>query len=260
MSEEGFIANSIWHLENALISHVDPSAVAAIVIEPVQGEGGFLPVPAPFLRRIRELCDQHGIIMVADEIQCGFGRTGRLFACEHYEIAPDLIATAKSLAAGMPLAAVTGRADIMDAPQPGGLGGTYSGNPLACVAAIEAIQMIRQPAFLEHARQIGMRLLEGAQALQRDVPLIGDVRGLGPMILMELVTDPVSKNPATQETMLLTQAALRRGLIIIRAGLYSNCMRFLPPLNITDVQVDEGMRVIREALLEVVGAELVGAR
>src|SRR5688572_14520230 len=149
MSEDAYIDDAIARLENGLIAQVDPTAVAAIVVEPVQGEGGFVPAPARFLQRIRELCDQHGMVMVADEVQTGFGRTGRLFAVEHFGIVPDLIATAKSLAAGMPLAAVTGKAEIMDGPHPGGLGGTYSGNPLACVAAIEAIEMIRQPAFLQ---------------------------------------------------------------------------------------------------------------
>src|SRR5690606_14919309 len=143
MSEDAFIDDAIARLENAFIAQVDPSAVAAIVIEPVQGEGGFVPAPARFLPRIRELCTQHGTVMVADEVQTGFGRTGRLFAVEHFGVVPDLITSAKSLAAGMPLSAVTGRAELMDGPHPGGLGGTYSGNPLACVAAIEAIETIR---------------------------------------------------------------------------------------------------------------------
>jgi 4-aminobutyrate aminotransferase/(S)-3-amino-2-methylpropionate transaminase len=251
MSEEAFIEDAIAKLENAFVAYVDPSAVAAIVIEPVQGEGGFLATPPRFLQRIRELCTEHGIVMVADEIQCGFGRTGRLFACEHYGIAPDLIITAKSLAAGMPLAAVTGRADIMDAPHPGGLGGTYSGNPLACVAAVEAIEMIRQPAFLARARQVGERFRSHLLALQEEFALVGDVRGLGPMLLMELVTNREAKTPATQETALVTQAAVKRGLIAIRAGLYSSCVRLLPPLNISDEQIDEGMAVLREAMLEV---------
>jgi 4-aminobutyrate aminotransferase / (S)-3-amino-2-methylpropionate transaminase / 5-aminovalerate transaminase len=251
LSEEAFLDDAIAKLENAFVAYVDPSAVAAIVIEPVQGEGGFLSTPPGFLQRIRELCSEHGIVMVADEIQAGFGRTGRLFACEHYGIVPDLIITAKSLAAGMPLAAVTGRADIMDAPHPGGLGGTYSGNPLACVAAIEAISMIRSPQFLARARQVGERFRSHLLALQEEFALIGDVRGLGSMVLMELVTDRETKTPATNETMLVTQAAFRRGLIAIRAGLYSNCVRFLPPLNISDDQIDEGMGIIREALLEV---------
>jgi 4-aminobutyrate aminotransferase/(S)-3-amino-2-methylpropionate transaminase len=176
-----------------------------------------------------------------------------LFACEHYGIEPDLIATAKSLAAGMPLSAVTGRAEMMDAPHPGGLGGTYSGNPLACVAAVEAIKMIRQPEFLARARQVGERLREHAHALQAEFPIIGDVRGVGPMVLIELVSDPVSKTPAMNETGAITQAAIKRGLIVIRAGMFSNCIRFLPPLNITDEQIDEGMGVLRTAIAQVVG-------
>jgi 4-aminobutyrate aminotransferase/(S)-3-amino-2-methylpropionate transaminase len=220
--------------------------VAAIVIETVQGEGGFIPTPPRFLRRIRELCAQHGIVYVADEVQCGFGRTGKLFAVEHYDIAPDLICTAKSLAAGMPLAAVTGKAEIMDGPHPGGLGGTYSGNPLACVAAVEAINMIRQPEFLQRATEVGGRIRQHLLDLQAEIPLIGDVRGLGAMMLMELVKDRELKTPAADETLQLTQECFTRGLIAIRAGLYSNCIRFLPPLNITDEQIDEGMEVIAE--------------
>ncbi|MBL8155895.1 MAG: 4-aminobutyrate--2-oxoglutarate transaminase [Anaerolineae bacterium] len=248
MSEDQFIDDCIARLENALIAQVDPSAVAAIVIETVQGEGGFIATPPRFLQRIRELCTQHGIVYVADEVQCGFGRTGKLFAVEHYGIAPDLLCTAKSLAAGMPLAAVTGRAEIMDGPHPGGLGGTYSGNPLACVAAVEAIHMIRQPEFLDRANQIGGLLRETLLDLQAEISLIGDVRGLGPMMLMELVKDRAAKTPASDETLQVTQECFKRGLIAIRAGLYSNCIRFLPPLNITDEQVHEGMGIIAEAL------------
>ncbi len=248
MTEEQYIDDCIARLENAFIAQIDPSAVAAIVVETVQGEGGFIVTPPKFLQRIREICTQHGIVYVADEVQCGFGRTGKLFAVEHYGIAPDLIATAKSLAAGMPLAAVTGKAEIMDGPHPGGLGGTYSGNPLACVAAIEAIGMIRQPEFLERATQIGDRIRNHLMDLQAEIQLIGNVRGLGAMMLMELVRDRDTKLPAPDETLLLTQECLKRGLIAIRSGLFSNCIRFLPPLNITDEQVDEAMSIIAEAL------------
>lgn len=254
MSEEAFIDDAVSRLENALIAQVDPSAVAAIVIEPVQGEGGFVPVPQRFLQRIRELCTQHGIVMVADEVQTGFGRTGRLFAVEHYGVTPDLIASAKSLAAGMPLAAVTGRAEIMDGPHPGGLGGTYSGNPVACAAAIEAIEMIRRPEFLRRACEIGERINRHLLDMQAESALIGDVRGIGPMQLMELVTDREAKTPAMQETLQVTLEALKRGLIIIRAGLYSNCIRFMPPLNMTNEQVDEGMAVVAESLRAVEAA------
>jgi 4-aminobutyrate aminotransferase/(S)-3-amino-2-methylpropionate transaminase len=257
MSEEAFIDDAIARLENAFIAQVDPSVVAAIVIEPVLGEGGFIPTPPRFMQRIRELCTQHGIVMVCDEVQSGFGRTGRLFAIEHYGIEPDLIVTAKSLAAGMPLAAVTGRADIMDAPHPGGLGGTYSGNPLACVAAVEAIRMISDPAFLKRANEVGARMRSHLLKFQAEFDLIGDVRGLGPMILMELVKDRAAKTPAPDETLQVTQESFKRGLIAIRAGLYSNCIRFLPPLNITDEQVDEGMAIIHESL-QVVEAKRQG--
>jgi len=254
MSEDLFIDDAIARLEHAFTAQVDPSAVAAIVIEPVLGEGGFIATPPRFLQRIRDLCTQHGIVMVADEVQCGFGRTGKLFAVEHYGIVPDLIVTAKSLAAGMPLAAVTGRAEIMDGPHPGGLGGTYSGNPLACVAAIEAIKMIREPAFLERATQVGARIREHLLDYQAEIPLIGDVRGLGAMMLMELVKDRDLKIPASDETLQVTNECFKRGLVAIRAGLFSNCIRFLPPLNISDEQIDEGMAVIGEALRVVEGA------
>jgi 4-aminobutyrate aminotransferase/(S)-3-amino-2-methylpropionate transaminase len=253
LTEDEFIDDCIARLENAFIAQVDPSAVAAIVLETVLGEGGFIPTPPRFLQRVRDLCTQHGIVYIADEVQCGMGRTGKLFAVEHYGIVPDVIVTAKSIAAGMPLAAVTGRADIMDAPHPGGLGGTYSGNPVACVAAIEAIEMIRQPAFLARAQAMGQRLNQHLLDLHAEVPLVGDVRGLGPMQLMELVKDRATKTPAPDETLALTQETFKRGLIAIRAGLYSNCIRFLPPLNITDEQVDEGMAVIAEGLRVVEG-------
>ena len=257
MSEDAFLDDAIARLENAFIAQVDPSAVAAIVIEPVQGEGGFVPAPARFLQRIRALCTQHGIVMVADEVQTGFGRTGRLFAVEHSGVVPDLIASAKSLAAGMPLSAVTGRAEIMDGPHPGGLGGTYSGNPLACVAAIEAIETIRQPAFLRRACEIGDRIHARLLDIQAENEIIGDVRGLGPMQLIEFVGDRAAKTPIMNETAQVAAEALQRGLIIIRAGLYSNCIRFMPPLNISDAQVDEAMDIVAEAV-RVTSAARVG--
>ncbi|MDX2161323.1 MAG: 4-aminobutyrate--2-oxoglutarate transaminase [bacterium] len=256
MSEDDYVDAAVRQLEYAFTAQVDPSAVAAIVIEPVQGEGGFLPAPPRFLQRIRELCTEHGIVMVADEIQCGFGRTGKLFAIEHYGIVPDLITTAKSLAAGMPLAAVTGRAEIMDGPHPGGLGGTYSGNPLACAAAVQAIQTIRQPEFLARAEAVGARFRQHLHNLQREIPLIGDVRGLGPMLIMELVKNPLSKEPAPEEVQKIIPEALKRGLIVIRAGIFTNCIRFLPPLNITDDQIDEGMTVLADAVRAVEDARV----
>ncbi len=252
MDEESFVDYACWQLENAMISQADPSAIAAIVIEPVQGEGGFIPTPAPFLHKIRELCDKHGIVMITDEIQCGFGRTGKLFAVEHYDIVPDLMTTGKSLGSGMPIAAVTGRAEIMDGAHPGGLGGTYSGNPLACVAAREAIKIISDPAFLARATEVGMRMRGALEMLQRDYPqLIGDVRGLGPMLAMELVKDPETREPNMDATGALTAATLQRGLITIRAGLYSNCLRLLPPLNIADDVLSEGLDVLAASVADI---------
>ncbi len=248
MSEEGYLDFCLQQLDHAMVAQVDPSDVAAMVIEPVQGEGGYIPTPPTFLRHIRKLCDTHGMLMIADEIQCGFGRTGKLFAMEHYGIVPDLIVTGKSIAAGMPLAAVTGPEEIMTSPNPGGIGGTYSGNPLACVAAVENIRMISDPAFLQHARSVGEHIRKRLLRLQQEMPLIGDVRGLGAMLAMELVKDPVRKTPAVEEVNRFRQEALQRGLITLPAGLYFNCVRFLPPLTITQAQLDEGLDVVEAAL------------
>jgi 4-aminobutyrate aminotransferase/(S)-3-amino-2-methylpropionate transaminase len=219
-----------------------------MVIEPIQGEGGYVPTPPRFLKRIRELCDEHGMLMVADEVQSGFGRTGKLFAIEHYDMIPDLLVTGKSIASGMPLAAVTGSEEIMSAPQPGGMGGTYSGNPLACVAAVETIKTIRHQDFLKRSVAIGERIRHHLERLASKYRLIGDVRGLGPMLAMELVDDPIKKTPAAEKTITLRQEALNRGLIILPAGLYFNCIRFLPPLVISDDLIDEGMGVLEQSL------------
>lgn len=247
-----------WHCDNlrhALVAQIDPSALAAIVIEPVLGEGGFVPAPPEFLQTIREICDEHDVVMVADEIQSGMGRTGKLLAIEHADVVPDIVTTGKSLGAGMPISGVTGRADIMDAPHPGGLGGTYSGTPVACVAATEALKMISEPAFLTRAVAIGERLRAGLEAIQADHPdLIGDVRGVGPMLVMEFVKDPVSKDPDMDSCAAACAATVTRGLITIRAGLFSNCMRFLPPLIVTDDQIDEGLAVLAAAIDEVAAA------
>ncbi len=247
-----------WHVANlahAFTAIVDPSHVAAVVIEPVLGEGGFLPVPPAFLRRLRALCDEHGMLLVADEVQSGMGRTGRLWAVEHSGVVPDIVTTAKSLAAGMPLSAVIGRADVMQAPHPGGLGGTYSGNPLACVAALAALDTITDPAFLERAVVLGARMRARLLRIQARFPrLVGDVRGLGPMLAMELVKDPVTKEPWLEATQQVNAGTLQRGVITIRAGLFSNCVRFLPPLNLSDAEHDEAMDVVEETVADVVRA------
>ena len=245
-----------WHIQNldhCFTAIVDPSHVACVVVEPVQGEAGFVPAPAPWLVRLRELCDAHGILLVADEIQSGFGRTGELFAIEHSGVVPDLITTAKSLAAGMPLSAVTGRAEVMDAPHPGGLGGTYSGNPLSCVAALVAIEEISDPAFLARAREIGARLRARLQAIQDRHPgLVGDVRGVGPMLVLELVHDVTSREPWMEAASAITAETVRNGVITIRSGLFSNCVRFLPPLTISDELLDEALDVLDDAVDTVV--------
>ena len=250
MDEATYIDECIRQLEHGFIAQVDPSAVAAVLIEPVQGEAGFLTVPKRFLERIRSLCDAHGMLLIADEIQCGMGRTGRLFAIEHTGVVPDLVTTAKSLGAGMPVSAVTGRAEVMDAPHFGGVGGTYGGNPLACVAAIEALTMIRAPEFLARANAVGELLSARLQAWRDRFPLVGDVRGLGPMQLIEFVRDRETKEPAPDETLSIIKRAVARGLVLIRAGLYSNCIRLMPPLNATDDLLNEGLDVLEGAIAE----------
>ena len=260
VSEEEWVEWHVARLDEGFVAIVDPEHVAAVVVEPVQGEGGFVPAPAAWLRRLRELCDAHGIVLVADEVQSGMGRTGRLFAIEHSGVVPDLLVIAKSLAAGMPLGAVTGRAEILDAAHPGGLGGTYSGNPLACAAALAALDAIARPAFLARAREVGVRLRARLEKIQAQHPeLVGDVRGLGPMLAIELVADPRTREPAPDATLAVNAATLRRGVVTIRAGLHSNCVRFLPPLEIRDAQLDEAMDAVADAVREVAAARR-GAR
>ncbi|TVR93661.1 MAG: aspartate aminotransferase family protein [Trueperaceae bacterium] len=261
-SADDAVGEAIRRFDHALLAHVDPSAVAAVVIEPVQGEGGFVPAPAAFLRHVRERCTEHGMLLIADEVQCGMGRTGRLWAVEHAGVVPDLLVTAKSLGGGMPIAAVIGRAEVMDAPHPGGLGGTYSGNPLACVAALAAIDAITAPGFLERARAVGERMRGRLEALAARHACAGEVRGLGPMLALELVHERTTKRPHPELVLRTTQEALRRGLIVIRAGLHANCLRLLPPLDVDDATVDEAMDVLGEALAaaaEALGHDTNGA-
>jgi len=264
MTPDEYVDFGIQQLEQAMVTQVDPSAVAAIIIEPVQGEAGFLPVPPRFLQRIRELCDQHGIVMIADEVQCGCGRTGRLFAVEHYGIVPDLIVSAKSLGAGMPIGAVTGRAEILDSAHLGGVGSTYGGSPMACVAALEALKMIRHPDFLAHANRLGHVMREVLLGWKQRWPIVGDVRGLGPMLLIELVSDRETKTPLRPEdTLGIIRQAVSKGVVLIRAGVYSNCIRFLPPLNMPEDMLREGLNAVGAAIeftqekLEATGARTV---
>jgi 4-aminobutyrate aminotransferase / (S)-3-amino-2-methylpropionate transaminase / 5-aminovalerate transaminase len=248
LTADDVVAEAIAGVERALVAQVDPSALAAIVIEPVQGEAGFVPAPPAFLRALRDICSRHGVVLVADEVQCGLGRTGKLWAVEHAGVVPDLLVTAKSLGAGLPIAAVVGRADLLDAPHVGGLGGTYSGNPLACVAALAALDLITAPGFLARARAVGERLREHLDRFAASYPQVGEVRGVGPMLALELVVDPVDRRPYPELVGRITGEALRRGLIVLRAGLYGQCVRLLPPLDVTDEQIDEGMGVLAQAL------------
>ncbi len=247
MSAQKYLDFCIQRLDEALISHIDPTSIAAILIEPILGEGGFVPVPKPFLQKLRELCDQHGIVLIFDEIQCGMGRTGKLFACQHHGIAPDMITIAKSMGAGMPIAAVTGRAEIMDTIHPGGVGGTYSGSPIACAAAIEAVKTLSSPEFQRKTEQMGEQMRKIMETW-RKYPLVGDVRGVGAMRLVEFVKDKKSKEPDPDLTLEIIKHAVANGILLIRAGLYSNCIRLLPPLVITKNQLKEGMEVLENAI------------
>jgi len=235
-------------LTRALVTQVAPENVAAIVVEPVQGEGGFVVAPPEFLRGIRALCDEHGIVMVVDEVQTGFGRTGRMFAVEHAGIEPDLLVLAKSIAGGLPLSAVLGKAEIMDAPGEGGVGGTYVGNPVALAAAAAVLDVFAEEGLVERAERIGDAIRGRMQGWQHRHPQIGDVRGLGAMLAIELVEDPVSKRPAADLASAVTEAAAQRGLLLLKAGTHSNCIRVLCPLVIGDDELEEALGAWGDAL------------
>jgi len=239
---------AIADLNNLLESEVGPKRVAAVVIEPELGEGGFVPAPLDFMRKLRELCDRHGILLIADEIQTGFGRTGRFFAVEHSGVQPDLITVAKSLAAGFPLSGVVGKADVMDAPDPGGLGGTYGGNPVACAAGLAVMDIMRDEKLPERAARIGSVVEERMRTWAAENELVGDVRGLGAMMGMELVRDRKTKEPADTQTAKIVAAARDRGLIALRCGVHHNVIRTLMPLTIPDDQLEEGLDILGAAL------------
>lgn len=247
-TEEEYIDFCIKALRNALIAQIDPSDLAAILIEPVQGEGGFIPMPKAFLQEIRNICTESGAVMICDEIQSGFGRTGKLFACEHYGIAPDMITTAKSLGAGMPISATVGKSEIMDTVHLGGIGGTYGGSPITCVAAIEVIKEMTSAAFMSHAEKIGKIMEHRLADWKEKYSIIGDVRGLGAMRLVEFVKNRKTKAPDMDLTIKILKDAVAHGIILIRAGLYSNCIRLLPPLVITEEQLHEGLDVLEAAI------------
>ncbi len=245
------VDDSFAALEQLFKSSVDPARIAAIIVEPVQGEGGFYVAPPEFLHRLRSLCDTHGMLLVADEIQTGFARTGRMFACEHSGVVPDLMTVAKSIAGGVPLSAVIGKAAIMDAPAPGGLGGTYAGSPLACAAGLAVLDVIEDEKHCERAQHIGRLLTARLRDLQTRWSCIGDVRGVGAMVAMELVRNRQPDAPDADLTRALVQAAGRRGLVLLSCGVYSNVIRFLAPLTIPDAQLAEGMAILEAALEDV---------
>ena len=245
-------AQALAGLEQLFKADVDPARVAAIIVEPVQGEGGFYVAPPEFLRALRSICDTHGIVLIVDEIQTGFARTGRMFAIEHSGVEPDLVTLAKSLAGGVPLAAVTGKAAIMDSPPPGGLGGTYAGSPLGCAAGLAVLEVIESEQLCARAVRVGAAVRARLTDLQSRWPCIGDVRGVGAMVAMELVKDRRPDAPDAELTKALVQAAGRRGLVLLSCGVYANVIRFLMPLTIPDAELAEGLAIL-EAALEDVG-------
>jgi 4-aminobutyrate aminotransferase/(S)-3-amino-2-methylpropionate transaminase len=241
-------AEALATLERTLITQVAAETVAAIVVEPVQGEGGFVVAPREFLEGVRRLCDEHGIVLVIDEVQTGFGRTGKLFATEHYGIEPDLMTVAKSIAAGLPLSGVIGKAEIMDAPGDSAIGGTYVGNPVAQAAALAVLDVFEEDGLSDRSALIGETIRARMESWQERWPRIGDVRGLGAMLAIELVTDPGTKEPDADTASAVVEAAAERGLLLLKSGIYSNCIRVLAPLVITDAELDEALAVWEEAL------------
>lgn len=243
------------HLEDTFKRVVASEAVAAVVVEPVLGEGGFVAPPREFFAILQETCKRHGILFIADEVQSGFGRTGAMFASERYGITPDILVSAKSIAAGMPLAAVTGRAEVMDAPALGGLGGTYGGNPLACAAALAAIETLERENLPERAEKLGQRFEARARDWKKRWPLIGDARGLGAMRALELVRSRDTREPAKEEAEEVLRHCREHGLILLSAGSYGNVLRLLVPLVITEDQFDEGLDVLESSLAAVAESE-----
>jgi 4-aminobutyrate aminotransferase len=240
------VDDALAGIQHLFKSEVESKRIAAILIELVQGEGGFYVAPVPFVQALRKLCDEHGILLVIDEVQTGFGRTGKMFALEHYGVVPDIMCMAKSLAGGTPLSAVTGKAEVMDGPAPGGLGGTYAGNPLALAAAHAVIEVIEEEKLLDRANALGGKLVKKLEALRSAVPQIADVRGLGAMIAVEF-NKPGTHEPDADFTKRVQTRALDRGLVLLTCGVYANALRFLFPLTIQDKVFDEALGILEEA-------------
>ncbi|TGN05886.1 4-aminobutyrate--2-oxoglutarate transaminase [Leptospira bandrabouensis] len=243
--------DSIKALNNLFKADIDPTRVAAIIIEPVQGEGGFYIASPSFLKKLRTICDEHGILLIVDEVQSGFARTGKLFAIEHSGIKPDLITTAKSLAAGMPLSAVIGKTSIMDAVEPGGLGGTYAGNPVACAAGIAVMDLIEEEGILEKSVKLGKLLVSELNEIKKTYPHIGEIRGLGAMVAFELVENGDANKPSADLAKKLTAKALEHGLVLLSCGVYGNVIRILVPITAEESVVKEGLSIITKSLKEI---------
>lgn len=241
------VADSLKALDLLFKCDIDPKRVAAIIIEPVQGEGGFNITPPELMTALRKVCDEHGILLIADEVQTGFGRTGKLFAMEHHAVQADLITMAKSLGGGFPISGVVGRADVMDAPAAGGLGGTYAGNPLAVAAAHAVLDVIAEEKLCERANQLGDKLRAHLEGLRAKVPGIADVRGLGSMVALEL-NDPATGKPDAEAVKRVQARAIEKGLILLSCGVYGNVLRFLYPLTIPEAQFDRALAILSEAL------------
>jgi 4-aminobutyrate aminotransferase/4-aminobutyrate aminotransferase/(S)-3-amino-2-methylpropionate transaminase len=255
ITTEGALAD----LDRLFHGDVDPRSVAAIIVEPVQGEGGFNVAPADFLRALRSLCDEHGIVLIADEVQGGIARTGRMFSIEHAGVVPDLITVAKGLGGGFPLSGVIGRAAIMDSAHPGGLGGTYGGNPIAIAAAHAVLDVIESENLFARAARVGQKMRSRLDALAKQRPRIGDVRGLGAMVAFELVKDPKTKEPDAEATAAVVAQAEKRGLILLSCGTAANVVRLLAPLTIPDPILEEGLDILEAALHETFGRETARA-
>lgn len=247
------VESALNDIETRLKVDIDPGDVAAIIIEPVQGEGGFYPAPDNFLRALRDICDRYGIVFIADEIQTGFGRTGKMFCMQHSGVEPDLITQAKGIAGGFPIAAVTGKADIMNAPHPGGLGGTYGGSPLGCVAGLAVMNVLAEENLVERANEVGQRFMDNLAKLQQEFPAqIGDIRHRGAMIAMELVQAGEANQPDAELTKSLVAAAADKGVILLSCGARGNVIRFLPALTIPLELIDEGMEIVAATLKDLI--------
>ncbi|RXT08762.1 4-aminobutyrate--2-oxoglutarate transaminase [Ammoniphilus sp. CFH 90114] len=252
MSPEQLDEMILSQLKDFFVKEASADEVGAVILEPVQGEGGFVVPSRAFVQGLKEICEQNDILFIADEIQTGFGRTGKMFAIEHFGVAPDLMTLSKSIAAGLPLSAITGRANMMDAPDFGQLGGTFSGSPVSCAAGLAVLEVLEEERLVERARVIGEKMTNKFLEMQEKYPIIGDVRGLGAMCAMELVKDRQTKEPAKEETAQIVSESWKNGLFSLSAGMYGNVLRFLPPLVITDHQLDEGLQILEETIAKVV--------